>query len=74
MHILILALNGNTAWLLDRVAQSFPSVLSKLILGPSENGPDLNSQALMSLIDTAELFPFLIKCDLYGGIFSIFDS
>jgi hypothetical protein len=74
VHILILALNGNAAWLLDRAAQSFPSVLSKLTLAPTEDSSDLTSQALISLIDTTELFPFLIKCDLYGGIFSVFDS
>jgi hypothetical protein len=35
---------------------------------------ELAAQALISLIDTTELFPFVIKVDLYGGIFSVYAS
>ena len=32
------------------------------------------AQALISIVEITELFPFIIKVDLYGGIYSIYDS
>jgi len=34
----------------------------------------LAAQALTCVVETAELLPFPIKVDLYGGIYSVFDG
>lgn len=45
-----------------------------IFLGQSGNNFDLAAQALSCLIETTELFPFVFKVDLYGGVFSVFES
>jgi hypothetical protein len=35
---------------------------------------ELAAHALVSLIDTTELFPLVIRVDLYGGIYSVYES
>ena len=32
------------------------------------------AEALLCLMETTELFPFMIKIDLYGGVYSIYES
>ena len=38
------------------------------------NNPEIAAQALLCLIETIELFPSMIKIDLYGGVYSIYES
>jgi hypothetical protein len=75
VHILILALHKNATWLSD-IANTGegPRNPRLTLLGHSVNNSDLAAQALTCLIETTELFPFVIKVDLYGGIFSVFES
>lgn len=40
----------------------------------SDTSSALAAQAMMTLLDITELFPFMIKIDLYGGIYSVYNS
>lgn len=41
---------------------------------PDHKVVEIAAEALISIVEMTELFPFIIKVDLYGGIFSIYDS
>lgn len=71
VHILILALN-HAAWPVIVASQGALNASASVALKDIRS--DLASQALISLIDTTELFPPVIKIDLYGGIYSVYDS
>jgi hypothetical protein len=74
VRILVLAVNQNSAWISNLASRSI--ALFDLVNFPEslQTSSELAAQALVCLIDTTELFPFVIKIDLYGGIFSVYDS
>ena len=50
------------------------SALGPHFLVPDHKVFESAAEALISIVEMTELFPFIIKVDLYGGIYSIYDS
>jgi hypothetical protein len=44
------------------------------VFGQAGSDPELAAQSLLCLMETTELFPSMIKIDLYGGVYSIYES
>jgi len=77
MHILILAVNQNTLWLSETASQGTSYYLLNLKSrgsDPDHKVFEIAAEALISIVEMTEMFPFIIKVDLYGGIYSIYDS
>ena len=43
------------------------------VVSDADRSAELAAEALLALIDITEILPYIIRIDLYGGIFSFYD-